>query len=229
MFATDVFFDYGGTLVEGLPSPQPAFADVLQRHGLTVDLTAFMQANEVEWNALWTEAPRMVGQLPSFADRVHERALRRVGVSENVATIVRSIREEAISSRWHPPFPEVDGVIQQLRRDGYRLHIVSNAVDYLPLELSVLGWSEDFESVTFSQEIGAAKPDLRIFELALRRAHCDPSSAVFVGDSWVADYVGSRLAGLRPVFVNRNGEPTPEPCTQIRDLTGLPPLLSRVP
>jgi FMN phosphatase YigB (HAD superfamily) len=75
--------------------------------------------------------------------------------------------------------------------------------------------------VTYSQEVGFAKPDPRLFRVALERARSSPIDTVHVGDSWDADYLGARGAGLHAVWLNRAGRPAPGPCTEIRTLSEL--------
>ncbi len=35
----------------------------------------------------------------------------------------------------------------------------------------------------------------------------DPTSVVLVGDTYEADYIGARVAGMRALFLSRNGSP----------------------
>ena len=65
-----------------------------------------------------------------------------------------------------------------------------------------------------SEEAGVTKPDVRIFEKALKIADIDRKRAVFIGDSWSVDIVGAHQAGIRSVWLNRFSEPCPD-----RDLT----------
>lgn len=225
MSLTGIFFDFGGTLVHSRADMLPVFREAARRAGTAVRWEQFLQANEESWEELWPVAPELVGQLPSFADRVHDRALRKVGARGPIETMVRLIREEALSPRWHAPFPETEATLQRLRAVGFTLHVVSNNVDYLPLLLSNLGWSGLFESVTYSQELGIAKPDPRLFHFALRRAGCRPEEALHVGDSWESDYLGALDAGMGAVWLNRAGGPAPGECREIRDLRELRTLL----
>jgi HAD superfamily hydrolase (TIGR01509 family) len=224
--ARAVFFDFGGTLVRSVPDMLPIFQAAAQRAKVRVAWDAFLRANEEIWQQLWPEAPRLLGQTPSFADRVHRRALERVVAEGSIERMVRCIREEAISPRWHPPFPETELALRKLRARGLSLHVVSNNVDYLPLLLRNLGWSDASESVTFSQELGVSKPDPRIFRHALDRAGCPSDEALYVGDSWESDYVGARGAGIAAVWLNRSGNPPPTACRQVRDLLEFDALFS---
>jgi putative hydrolase of the HAD superfamily len=224
-----ILLDFGGTLVRPRGDIMPIFRVAADRANVAVPWAEFARANDRAWEELWPEAPALVGQLPSFADRVHERALRVVGAKGPIETMVRCIREEAVSPRWHVPYPETEPTLAELTRRGFTVHLVSNNVDYLPQLLENLGWSERLDSVTYSQEIGAAKPDPRLFRLALDRAGCAPEEAVHVGDSWEQDYLGALGAGVRAIWLNRRGRPRPGSCEAVRDLAGVLPLLSSEP
>jgi HAD superfamily hydrolase (TIGR01549 family) len=66
-----------------------------------------------------------------------------------------------------------------------------------------------------SEEVGVSKPDARIFEIALERAGAGPQEAVMIGDSWANDVEGARSAGIRAVWFNRDGRPSPDPAVPV--------------
>lgn len=223
-----VFLDFGGTVVRPRRALLPFFRVAARRAGVRVPWTEFLRANETVWAELWPRGPSLVGHRPSFADLVHEHALRRAGARGPLMRMVRTIRAEATSPRWHRPYAETPRVLARMRALGLSLHLISNNVDYLPVLLGRLGWAHTFDTVTYSQELGHSKPDLRIFRTALRRAACPPDRALYVGDSWEADYLGARGAGMEAVWLNRRAKRPPGPCRQIRRLDELPALLSRL-
>lgn len=220
-----VFFDFGGTLCRSA-NILPVFQEAARRARVQVPWEEYLRANEKCWAELWPEAPLLVGQTPSFADRVHEMALRKVGFRGSVEPLVRCIREEATSPRWHEPFPETEPTLIQLRARGASLHVISGHVDYLPIIVKNLGWSDLFDTVTFTQEVGVQKPDPRVFRFALDRAHQEAGSAIFVGDSWEADYLGASGVGMTAVWLSRTGRRAPGPCHQIATLREILPLLA---
>lgn len=225
MRARAVLFDFGGTLVEPYTDLLAAFRAAGRRAGVELPWAEYLRANETLWEELWPQSADWIGRRPSFADEIHARALRAVGFDGPVEPMVECIREEATSPRFHAPFPESDGVLRELGDRGIAAHLVSNNVDYLPFLLERLGWADRFASVTYSQEIAVAKPDPRLFQLALRRAACAAEDAVFVGDSWEADVVGAQRAGIRPIWLNRAGTPLRQGVPMIENLQGVLALL----
>ena len=222
----EVFFDFGGTLCHSRADILPLFRSAAKRAGVELPWEQYVRANEACWDELWPEAPGMVGKRPAFADLVHERALRVVGFRGPVEPLVEAIRDEAVSARWNTPYPETESTLSELTKQGVRLHVVSGHVDYLPIIIANLGWARFFRTVTFTQEVGVQKPDPRVFHFAMKRAGVSPSKAVFVGDSWHADYLGARAVEMISVWLNRNRSAAPEPCREISSLLDLQPILS---
>ncbi len=84
-----------------------------------------------------------------------------------------------------------------------------------------------------SGEVGVAKPDARIFELAARHSGVEPSQTCYVGDRLHTDAIGAARAGLLGVWIDRPGLATDEQRAEaaregvavIRGLAELPALL----
>ncbi len=89
--------------------------------------------------------------------------------------------------------------------------VTNNQVDEQETKLSFLGIRPLVHFMVVSEGVGVAKPDPRIFRIALDRAGAEPAQTVMVGDSWFSDVVGARSAGIRPVWFNRFHRPRPEP------------------
>jgi putative hydrolase of the HAD superfamily len=80
------------------------------------------------------------------------------------------------------------------------------------------------DGVVTSAEVGAAKPEPRVFERALAVAGVAPGEALHVGDKVDNDVQGAEAAGIRAVLLQREGEP-PVGVEAIRSLRELPALL----
>ena len=52
-------------------------------------------------------------------------------------------------------------------------------------------------------EAGCAKPDLRIFKMALQKAKCEPNEAVMVGDRLDNDIVPAKELGMKTIWVRQ--------------------------
>ena len=88
-------------------------------------------------------------------------------------------------------------LLQDLRRAGFRLGIISNFDLRLYEILKHLGVLSLFEQIIVSSQVGADKPSPRIFEEALRRFQVEPAELLHVGDEEVADRQGPRAMGMQ--------------------------------
>ncbi|AYF98289.1 HAD family hydrolase [Protaetiibacter intestinalis] len=90
------------------------------------------------------------------------------------------------------------------------------------------------EHLVASGEVGVAKPDARIFELAVAQLGTTASAACYVGDRLHTDAIGAARAGLLGVWIDRPAAATPEQLAEaaaegvpvIRTLAELPALLA---
>jgi FMN phosphatase YigB (HAD superfamily) len=73
------------------------------------------------------------------------------------------------------------------------------------------GWGDYIALCVSSAEAGVSKPDLRIFEVALRDAGCRPEHAVMVGDRLDNDIRPGKAIGMRTVHVRQGGSGAQRP------------------
>lgn len=94
-------------------------------------------------------------------------------------------------------------LIENLHKD-YRLTIITNGlteVQHKRIRNSVIG--KYFEEVVISEEVGAAKPDIRIFEHALNKInYTDKRKVLMVGDSLSSDIKGGINFGIDTCWFN---------------------------
>jgi len=100
-------------------------------------------------------------------------------------------------------FPEVPGTLAALEHRGIKLAVISNFDSRLVGILDGLGIGSRFADVFVSSRIGYAKPDRRIFDIALSRHGLGAEAAIHVGDSETNDLHGARNAGLKALLVDR--------------------------
>ena len=85
---------------------------------------------------------------------------------------------------------------------GYALGLLSNGNTY-PERCGLGGY---FQFVVFAQDHGIQKPDPRLFEIAIERAGCTERQLLHVGDSFQNDVIGAKQAGIKSVWLNRQGK-----------------------
>ena len=88
----------------------------------------------------------------------------------------------------------------------YQLAVISNNFG------NTRGWCDEYEltpllgAIIDSTVLGVAKPDIRIFEAALSELGVSAAHAIYVGDSYSADMVGGKNAGMWTAWLVGNEE-----------------------
>jgi putative hydrolase of the HAD superfamily len=76
----------------------------------------------------------------------------------------------------------------------------------VPAMLRAMGVADLFELVVLSVDHGFRKPHPSIYEEALRRLDCPAHEVAFIGDSYDADYIGPRQAGMTAFLIDPRGD-----------------------
>jgi putative hydrolase of the HAD superfamily len=99
-------------------------------------------------------------------------------------------------------------------------------------DLQTIGLAHHFNGWVSAPQLGVAKPDTAIFLAGCRELGVAPWDAVYVGDDVLLDVQGAQDAGMRGVWMNRNGsrkdvEHGVTPDATVRDFDGLLDWLKR--
>jgi putative hydrolase of the HAD superfamily len=102
---------------------------------------------------------------------------------------------------------EVQHVLRELRQNGMRLALVSNAStaevqSWLTSPLASL-----FDTVVFSCHCGSMKPEPAIYQRALTELALAPHACLFVGDGGSNEHQGAHAVGMKPVLLRRYLQP----------------------
>jgi 2-haloacid dehalogenase len=126
-------------------------------------------------------------------------------------------------------FPEVRGALEELRRRGWRLAILSNTdADFIAASQVQIG--VPFDEIVVAQEIGSYKPAHRHWEEFSLRTRAVREGHVHVAASLFHDVAPCHELGLRCVWINRLGEwaPAAAPTRELTDLFALPETLDEL-
>jgi putative hydrolase of the HAD superfamily len=111
-------------------------------------------------------------------------------------------------AQWQP-FPEVVEALEAGRARGLLQGVVSDwGSDLLPI-LHAHEITRLMDFVVASVVVGSSKPHREIFLYALERGGVAADETVYVGDSYMADVIGSRAADLHPILIDRDGNAPP--------------------
>ncbi|HLX06010.1 MAG TPA: HAD family phosphatase [Candidatus Binatus sp.] len=197
-----VLFDSGDTLLEPIGGawwPRPALRAVLDQ-----------SASRVEPGRLSAALDRGM----EFLDTHHhvetedeEIAQFRECYAIVLGRLDLDARSEMIEKLAHAqieqrPFPDTRPTLEELRREGLRLGIVSNAWPSLERTYRTLGLRDFFDAFVISSRVGCMKPDPRIYRVAVEQIGVYPESIVFVDDD--TEYVrAAESLGMLGVVIQR--------------------------
>lgn len=207
-----VFFDAVGTLFGVRGSVGEVYQDIAQYHGVEVDATvidrafyeAFKAAPPCTFpNVDLLEIPQLEQQ---WWKTIAQQTFDQAGVLNKFADFSSFFADLYYHFETAKPwmiYPDTIPTLQKLRSLNIPLGILSNFDSRLYKVLRALNLAEYFDTVTISTEAGVAKPDPKIFAIALAKHECDPENAWHVGDSLREDYEAANSAGLRGVLLDR--------------------------
>ncbi|MFV8754932.1 HAD family hydrolase [Nannocystaceae bacterium ST9] len=141
-------------------------------------------------------------ELGLLAELAIELLHRRPGLARDPIALGQRIRDELPDQLQ--PDPAIAGLLTRLRDGGLRLGVVSNGgpSQRRKLERARLPL-ECFTAIVISGEVGLAKPDPRIFALALARLELSAGEVMMIGDSPEHDIAGAHAAGLASGWIAR--------------------------
>jgi putative hydrolase of the HAD superfamily len=192
-----LFFDVGGTLIQPWPSVGALYAAAARRHGLTGTAEQLERVFRESWAAL-----KCPGLTVSRKDWWRELVFRTLG-QENEECFAELFEQFARAAAWRV-FPDVEETLRAARAQGVHIGVISNWDERLRPLLQEIGLARWFDSLTISCEVGAEKPDSKIFQAALHVAKVNPDEALHIGDSLNEDVRGAEAAGMRGVLVQRD-------------------------
>lgn len=109
-------------------------------------------------------------------------------------------------SKWHSEdeilYPDAADCLKELS-NKYKLGIIANQSPGTSERLKLHGILPYIDLVIASAEEGVAKPDRKIFEIALERARCYPCEAVMIGDRIDNDIVPAKAMGMHTVWIKQ--------------------------
>ncbi|HEY6760922.1 MAG TPA: HAD-IA family hydrolase [Baekduia sp.] len=222
-----VLLDALGTLV-ALEPPAPRLVTQLGARGVAVseDEAAVALRAEIAYYRAHHDEAVDAAALADLRDRCTE-VLR--GALPARARDAPDLRAALLAALRFTAYPDAPPALAALRAAGVRLVVVSNWDVSLHEALASTGLDRQVDAALSSAEARSSKPDGAIFRRALALAGDPPPDRVaHVGDSPAYDVAGARGAGIRPIYLRRDGAghdgAPPAGVTTIRDLAALPAL-----
>lgn len=198
-----VLLDLDHTLFDSDFSESVAFEQTLASAGVPTSrhLLALYQQINLE---LWAAVER--GELQP--ETVRFRRFERFVSDARLDADPRRMADDFVSGLAHNG-ELYDGARELVARlsEHVRLGLVTNGFSEVQrTRLTRLGIAQDFDAITISAEVGAAKPHPKIFDAAFAAlGQPDRSSALMVGDNLSSDIGGGATYGIGTCWYNPSG------------------------
>jgi HAD superfamily hydrolase (TIGR01549 family) len=223
-----IFYDAGQTLVRPRPeidevwdflARQLAMDIRVEQRGAFPDVAAFFYSRLGE-DGLGSYASDRAAR--TFWAEYYAYALRDVAPDlprEQIVSAGEALYDWYKDPEQWQPFDDVVPALEGAHARGLVQGVVSDwGSDLLPI-LHAHEITRRMDFVVASAVVGSSKPHRDIFLYALGRAGVAAHETVYVGDSYLADVLGSRAAGLHPVLIDRGGTAPPVDAPVVRELT----------
>lgn len=213
---THLLLDFFGTIVHYSPSrteqDYSRSYDLVRQFGAALSYDEFLVLVDEIFSAFDARAAAELTEfgMDESSAVVLEQALERAAAGDETGAFVETYLKD-----WNSAVVYPDGIAGLLRdlADRYRLAVVSNthSPTLVRDHLEALGVTDLFNAVALSVEVGHRKPHPAIYQAALDRLGIGAEAALFVGDTYAADYDGPRRLGIRALLIDpHESAPVPE-------------------
>ncbi len=197
--------DNDNTLMDFNAAERKSLRETLTSAGLPADDAVCALYHEIN-DALWKALERGEMTQPRLKVERFARLLARLGRTDE------SPEELAAAYAGHlathgDVLPGAEAFLAALH-GRMKIALVSNGISAIQHgRLSRCAFAPLLDAVIISEEVGAAKPDPRMVELALTRLGCaDKADAVLMGDSLTADIPAAVNAGVDSIYFSLHGK-----------------------
>ncbi len=202
-----VLFDLDGTLRHNIPNGGDVFSVGARELGLQFSEEARIRAERWE-HFYFASSPEIRKDINEFKGEAFwvnfsRRKLVALGCNPKDAVNLCEPMSHYMRDNYKPEahvFEESRTLLTSLKNDGYILGVISNRDEPFHEELKELKLDSHFNFSLAGGEVNSFKPEPAIFEHGLKKAGVKANEAMYVGDNYFADIIGSHRAGLTPIL-----------------------------
>jgi FMN phosphatase YigB (HAD superfamily) len=198
-------FDAGDTLVHWGVHKRDRFVWLCQQAGVSVppDEAARLAAARACERFFATQLCRADSWTTPWWTEHMAAGLAELSLSPDLAAQIVTFRAGLPSTWWLDP--DAIPVLEELRRRGYKIGLVSNWDGTLAAKCQEWGLAERVDYIGDSSVFGETKPSAAFFRHVLHELGVAPEAAFHVGDLYATDVEGARAAGITPILLDALG------------------------
>ena len=190
-----IVFDLYGTLVGNFS--RQAYDNVLKQMAkiLGVPYPKFWQTMGETINN------RTLGRNSSGKENIYVEVCWRLGVKVDEAQIEKTVAlNHEFTKNSIIPEPEVLEALDQLKRSGWLMGLITNCSSAVPLLFPESPLAQYIDIPVFSCEERVKKPSHRIYEIACERLKVEPQECIYVGDGSSEELTAAAAVGMLPIL-----------------------------
>jgi HAD superfamily hydrolase (TIGR01549 family) len=239
-----IIFDLGDTLIHATGDPDDAVDQ-----GATAMADWYLKKKHIKLDAatlvetfLAGRAARATKVAHTHTEVLEQETLTRSLKKINAPASALAFVEAAVKIFYEPlegafePYPDAVDTLKQLKAQGYRLGLISNAADdALVQRLVNRNRLRPLLSPTFSSAgLGQRKPKPAPFTLIAERWGESPTAIAVVGNTLAEDILGAQNAGMRSILLTMDEAPSNaghrhiQPTAIASRLSDLPDVVARL-
>lgn len=190
-----IIFDLDNTLIDR----QKAFKEMLER----------------KFHAMFDDEELIQKMIEDILKWDNNGTVERIEVFKNWAEVyhITKITPEQLDKEWSNEsgsvaflFDDVRDTLKELKKK-YKIAVLTNGnASSQRRKLNTINIYDLLDYSLVSSEYGVRKPDKQIFEYTAKQLGLETEECAYVGDNYKIDILGSRNAGMLPVFISRNNE-----------------------
>jgi putative hydrolase of the HAD superfamily len=210
----DLFFDLDHTLWDFELNAKETMQELYSNHhiaalGIT-DFEAFFNIYTAHNHRLWDRyAKGFIKQEELRWKRIYLSLLDFKIANEQLSKDM-SLEFLQILPTKKKLFPHTIEILNYLKEKDYKMHLITNGFESVQMQkIKNADIAHFFTEVITSETSNSLKPNIEIFEFALKSSNATLSESIMIGDNETADIQGGINIGMDTVFVNHlNVAPT---------------------
>jgi putative hydrolase of the HAD superfamily len=207
-----IFFDLYGTLIDILTDEvDPWVYSTLSRYLSYRDIKiAPKELKKTYFEDIQSQLKQSNETYPEvdvykiFSTMMHRYGNKQYSKSAIVDTAVLF---RSLTMRRFEVFQGVYDVLASLL-EKYELALISDAQWlFTEPEMAMLGLTQFFKFSILSSRFGFKKPDVRLFDIAMKKLMIKPEESVYIGDNPAKDLIGAKKAGMKFILFRSEYKP----------------------
>ena len=216
---TDLIFDLYGTLVD-IHTEEDAnvwehtsyFFGFYGAHYTGAELKAAFSAAMGAREAAAGQSYECFPDIP--CETVFAELFRNKGITERTEELGFQAAQlfRILSIEYIRLYPAVREALAALRKQGFRLWLLSNAQRaFTAYELRLLDLWKEFDGIYLSSDYRCRKPDGRFYRALLNEQKLDLENCLMIGNDRETDIAGAEAIGMATLYMHTNLTPAHQP------------------